>query len=648
MNKSVLRKLIVIGMIVIFFGTNIVSALKPIKPNEEWIQRRRFLWKAPTLPPPVDGYPVLLVLHGALSFAESWFWAGRGLYLGALIWGLRQTKFVETALDRGYFVIAPDSTYLSFLSDKTKTWDTSTCTFSESLDLPFIQDIFDWIANDPPVSINTNSIFCAGFSAGGFMTSRIAHYFGSKVKAIAVHSATNANVLNWKTDFSPQNFSEDHPPTIVIQGEKDKLMPAAAAIHFYEELQRNGIESKLLSKPTGHHIWLSEFNDDIFDWFENVTSPSKNSKNNIDSKVSFLSSQKDSKHLDVGGGTHNPTTLYVGGIGPDNYSKIQDAIDNASDGDTVFVYDEESPYYENLLVHRDITLIGENRETTVIDGSQQENVINVTAEGVTISKFTIQNCDKTWPNAGIHLYANNCTINDNTITHLNGSIQDPFNIYTGIFLYDSSQHKVNNNSLENYFLGILLYRTHDTIITDNTISNTTAGIYIQRSNNNNTITRNNVFYNREEGIYSHQSSHNTITANTITNNNVRGIDLYASHGNIVSENMIKNHRTALSLLISDNNEIIHNSLTHSRLGIDIWESIQNTIKENNFIKNTRHAMSKTRMILNFNNTWEKNYWGRPRLLPKPIPSFIRRGTVKFMFPWIFFDLKPAKQPYEIP
>ncbi len=36
--------------------------------------------------------------------------------------------------------------------------------------------------------------------------------------------------------------------------------------------------------------------------------------------------------------TSNGKTLYVGGSGPGNYTKIQDAIDNASDGDTVFVY----------------------------------------------------------------------------------------------------------------------------------------------------------------------------------------------------------------------------------------------------------------------------------------------------------------------
>ena len=40
--------------------------------------------------------------------------------------------------------------------------------------------------------------------------------------------------------------------------------------------------------------------------------------------------------------------LYVGGSGPGNYSKIQDAIDDASDGDTVFVFN--GIYYENVWI----------------------------------------------------------------------------------------------------------------------------------------------------------------------------------------------------------------------------------------------------------------------------------------------------------
>ncbi len=82
-------------------------------------------------------------------------------------------------------------------------------------------------------------------------------------------------------------------------------------------------------------------------------------------------------------------TLYVGGSGPNNYSKIQDAIDNANEGDTVFVYG--GIYEENLIVDKSIQLTGENRDTTVIDGGGSGDVVRITADGITLSDFTIQN-----------------------------------------------------------------------------------------------------------------------------------------------------------------------------------------------------------------------------------------------------------------
>jgi len=57
--------------------------------------------------------------------------------------------------------------------------------------------------------------------------------------------------------------------------------------------------------------------------------------------------------------------LYVGGSGEGNYTKIQDAIDNATDGDTVFAYN--GIYYENVVVNKIIMLIGEDKDYTIID-----------------------------------------------------------------------------------------------------------------------------------------------------------------------------------------------------------------------------------------------------------------------------------------
>jgi len=58
--------------------------------------------------------------------------------------------------------------------------------------------------------------------------------------------------------------------------------------------------------------------------------------------------------------------IYVDDDGTADYTKIQDAIDNASDFDTIFVF--SGTYYETLIINKSINLLGEDRENTIIDG----------------------------------------------------------------------------------------------------------------------------------------------------------------------------------------------------------------------------------------------------------------------------------------
>ena len=127
--------------------------------------------------------------------------------------------------------------------------------------------------------------------------------------------------------------------------------------------------------------------------------------------------------------TSSPTsfgdTLYVGGSGPGNYSTIQEAIDDSEDGDTVFVYDYSSPYVENLIVDKSISLIGEDKHMTVIDGNENEegeaDVIHIKADGVIVQGFTIQNGSlegghQKNHHCGIEIRSDNNIIKDNIIT----------------------------------------------------------------------------------------------------------------------------------------------------------------------------------------------------------------------------------------
>jgi pectin methylesterase-like acyl-CoA thioesterase len=117
--------------------------------------------------------------------------------------------------------------------------------------------------------------------------------------------------------------------------------------------------------------------------------------------------------------------LYVGGSGPGNYTTIQDAVDNASEGDTVFVYDELAPYYENIVINTSIHLLGENRNTTSIEGGN--HAIFIKADEVTVSGFRISNVGDFWNCCGFYVISNSNTIVNNNIINnqrMNGIFLD--------------------------------------------------------------------------------------------------------------------------------------------------------------------------------------------------------------------------------
>ena len=75
---------------------------------------------------------------------------------------------------------------------------------------------------------------------------------------------------------------------------------------------------------------------------------------------------------------------------PDDYSTIQQAINAAIAGDTVYV--RSGTYYEHVSIGKSLTLQGEDRETTIIDGGGSGKVVYVSStNNVTISGFTIRN-----------------------------------------------------------------------------------------------------------------------------------------------------------------------------------------------------------------------------------------------------------------
>ena len=83
------------------------------------------------------------------------------------------------------------------------------------------------------------------------------------------------------------------------------------------------------------------------------------------------------------------TILYVGGDGPDNYTYIQEAINAALDNDTIFVFN--GTYEEHVVVDKPLHLVGEDKEITIIDGSEIGDVVWIYSSFVTFHGFTVAN-----------------------------------------------------------------------------------------------------------------------------------------------------------------------------------------------------------------------------------------------------------------
>jgi parallel beta-helix repeat protein len=353
-------------------------------------------------------------------------------------------------------------------------------------------------------------------------------------------------------------------------------------------------------------------------------------------------------------------TLYVGGNGPDNYTKIQDAIDNATDGDTIFVYDDSSPYFEKLVIHKSIHLEGEDKNATIIDGNRTDgDVINVIADDVTIIGFTIQHSGKQKGDSGIKIHSNNNIVKDNIIRE-NGWKRYYYE-QGGLYLNEGSNNAIINNTIiNNRETGIYLHHSENNIIQNNTIYENTALGLIYNASSHNQIVQNEVYENYCGMTFWPYSTYNTIEKNHIHDHPGCGIafKMYSNH-NIIRYNRIVNnlewgimlgfgpikHTIVEYNLISGTTGGAQNWFGGSGLVLSI--AFYNTIKYNNFLENKNDIYLENSLF----NHWNQNYWDRYIGFGVKIilGHFAKLYTYhpELKIPWINIDWHPASEPYDI-
>jgi parallel beta-helix repeat protein len=151
------------------------------------------------------------------------------------------------------------------------------------------------------------------------------------------------------------------------------------------------------------------------------------------------------------GAKASPTIIRV----PQDYSTIQEAINHANPGDVVNV--SAGTYYENLFIDKNLALMGENRETTVLNGMGGYYGIGATSVNVTITGFKI------------------------------------LNVSIGIYVEQSNGSMISHNDITASQRGIWLYYSNNSIVSDNVIHDVAwRGIVLCGGSSENTIILNTV------------------------------------------------------------------------------------------------------------------------------------------------------------
>ena len=309
--------------------------------------------------------------------------------------------------------------------------------------------------------------------------------------------------------------------------------------------------------------------------------------------------------------------------GNGDYTKIQDAIDNASINDSIQVWD--GVYFENIIINKSLSIMGNNTITTIIDNQNNiGNAIDIRVDWVNISNFKIKNI---WNRSSIwilntsNIIIRNINCSDNGISISNSkniTIKDNkfSNNSDGISLINSSFSKIFNNICNHNGNGIEIISSNNNSIHNNSLAQNNCGIYLHHSNFNKIEDNNMINCGLSINIGDSEKYWTNIVKNNYVNNNPliylenkNYCKIEINAGQIILLNCtnisIKNQNidnTSIGIyLIHSNNNMIKNITCEFNKGngISLVFSNQNLIENVTCIRNKYHGISMYKSHLNF-------------------------------------------------
>jgi parallel beta-helix repeat protein len=360
-------------------------------------------------------------------------------------------------------------------------------------------------------------------------------------------------------------------------------------------------------------------------------------------------------------------TLYVNTTGSGGaYTSIQDAINASNDGDTIFVYN--GTYYENVVVNKSVTIIGNGSENSTIDSNGFGDTVLVTSDWVNITGFSVTNSGDEINNAGLNFQnVNNCSIFQNRIflNSKNGIIvtdSNDINItqnnltrngFHGLRISSSLYINITNNIISRCDFAIHFIWSSYNIMIGNNISNCVRGVDLEYSKNitildnkfydtgikieggeletfnSHTIPANNIINGKPVYYYKNQSNFSIdnipigevilVNCSYVEVKNLQiigssvGIELAYSTNIIINRNYINSIGLIAIYLVNTHtkfNNITKNDVIDNNYGIRLVSSKDNNIIENNVTKHSYGidlVANSNQNYVALNNVWDNGY-----------------------------------------
>jgi parallel beta-helix repeat protein len=334
-----------------------------------------------------------------------------------------------------------------------------------------------------------------------------------------------------------------------------------------------------------------------------------------------------------------------------DYRAIQEAIDapETVEGNTILA--DNGTYNENVILNKSVSLVGENMETTIIDGRGTGNTLEIVADHVNVTNFTIRNSGGAgYSFSGVYLdRVENCSIIGNSITANEGY---------GVWIEQSSSNSIFENRIENNGGGLLLMSSNDNTIARNNFTDS-GGLLIDYSSDNvlagNAMTGNTSFglkgadypdfinnvdasntVNGKSILYLVDQQNVTVSPQTFQNvgylavvnstyvtiqnlnieDNFQGVLLAYTNDSLIQNVTVAGNGIGIELDHSHNNQIIRSNMRDNGEGIALHSCSTNAISQNNISASDMYGVwlyTSSSNVVNGNNV-ESNHrssglWG---------------------------------------